>query len=427
MANDQIARRDQGAQASATPNVPALDFSKIDPAIMARAAAIAAKVMASNGQINAAQALAAAYHFEQTGEVMGRHAYVGTTGQVAGQVLEGYRGVARALDMSQFQFRYRPLTEDEKRMHDIDPKWQAVACEIDVLRARAKCIRMHIEYYPVVGIGILKPSDKTTSSGQPKDPPKTKTWYWVLQKRSRMDGMRQLGENTTGDDVLEEADVEAPEGSHLTIEQAEAFVREHLRKLNAPEHTPEETKKLLTENVVAMRGDPQDDPFNDSPPPTDDDDQSTENERQDNEQPVVRPSSNSNGVPNCPTCGGEMWDNHERKASGQMKANAPDYKCKNKECEGKYWPGQWPTHDKPSDDQLGTLAGLVQILYPKREDKTKFKGWFANVFPAIDTSDVKTVPDLLNKLTSVEAETCIGTLRDMKNVIAELKDSDQAA
>jgi hypothetical protein len=436
MANDQIARRDQGAQPSATPNVPALDFSKIDPAIMTRAAAIAADIMANGGHINAAQALAAAYHFEQTGEVIGRHAYVGTTGQVAGKVLEGYRGVARGLDMSQFQFRYRPLTDDEKKMHDIDPKWQTVACEIDVLKARARCIRMHIEYQPVIGIGILKPSEKVTSSGQPKDPPKTKTWYWVLQKRSRVDGMRQLGENTSGDDVLEEADVEAPEGAHLTIGQAEAFVREHFRKLNAPERTPEEAKRLLAENVTAMRGDPQDDPFADKvadkdedtlgpPPPTDDDDQSTENERQGDEQPVARPSSNGN-TPHCPVCGGGMWDNQERKASGQMKPNAPDYKCKDKECEGKYWPGQWPPKTKPTDDQMAVMLELIKAVYPKKEDKTKFKGWFANTFPQFDTSAAKSVNDLLNMLVPVQADTCIASLETLHAALDELaKDSGQ--
>lgn len=37
---------------------------------------------------------------------------------------------------------------------------------------------------------------------------------------------------------------------------------------------------------------------------------------------------------NCPICGGEMWDNRERKRNPK----APDYKCKDKSCEGVIWP-----------------------------------------------------------------------------------------
>lgn len=247
-------------------SAPALDFSQIGPEIMARAAAIAADVMANGGTINPAQALAAAYHFEQTGEVIGRHAYVGTTGQVAGKVLEGYRGVARELDMSRYQFRYRPLTDEEKELHGIGPNLQALACEVDVLKARAACIRMGVPYQPIIGVGILSPKDKTTASGQPKDPPKTKTWYWVLQKRARVDALRQLGENTSAEDVLDEAGVEAPAGS-LSVEQAEALLQAKRAEAEAAARPDAEAVARSRANVLAMRGDPNDDPYNDPLPP----------------------------------------------------------------------------------------------------------------------------------------------------------------
>jgi hypothetical protein len=82
---------------------PVLDLSEIPAEVKAQAAAIAADVLAQGGTINAARALAAAYYFQRTGEIPGRHAYVGTTGRVAGRVLEGYRGIARELDMSRYQ------------------------------------------------------------------------------------------------------------------------------------------------------------------------------------------------------------------------------------------------------------------------------------------------------------------------------------
>ena len=244
------------------PNGPTLDFSQIGPEIMSRAAAIAADVMANGGQINPAQALAAAYHFEQTGEVIGRHAYVGTTGQVSGKVLEGYRGVTRDLDMSRYQVRYRPLTDDEKMWHEIEPGWMALACECDVLKARTQCIRAGIPYTPMVGIGIVKPADKLTAQGKPKDPPKTKTWYWVLQKRARVDVLRQLGENTSAEDVLDEAGIEAPAG-YITVEQAEALVHERERAAQRETLWGPEQQAALERNVTAMRGDPEDTPYGD--------------------------------------------------------------------------------------------------------------------------------------------------------------------
>ena len=44
----------------------------------------------------------------------------------------------------------------------------------------------------------------------------------------------------------------------------------------------------------------------------------------------------------CPACQKNMWDNRPKKAAGEMKPNAPDFKCKDRSCDGKYWPGQWP-------------------------------------------------------------------------------------
>jgi len=43
------------------------------------------------------------------------------------------------------------------------------------------------------------------------------------------------------------------------------------------------------------------------------------------------------GVPACPKCGGAMWDNREKKASGRFSAKAPDFGCKDKQCDGKIW------------------------------------------------------------------------------------------
>lgn len=43
-------------------------------------------------------------------------------------------------------------------------------------------------------------------------------------------------------------------------------------------------------------------------------------------------------APKCPKCGGPMWDNRE----GKKNPKAPDYKCKNKACDGAIWQGAAP-------------------------------------------------------------------------------------
>lgn len=51
-------------------------------------------------------------------------------------------------------------------------------------------------------------------------------------------------------------------------------------------------------------------------------------------------------LPNCPKCGGKMWDNRPKKAAGEMNAKAPDFKCRDRSCDTALWPGQWPPKEK---------------------------------------------------------------------------------
>jgi hypothetical protein len=45
------------------------------------------------------------------------------------------------------------------------------------------------------------------------------------------------------------------------------------------------------------------------------------------------------GVPSCPKCGGAMWDNRE----GKRHPKAPDFKCKDRSCDGVIWPPRGST------------------------------------------------------------------------------------
>jgi hypothetical protein len=50
------------------------------------------------------------------------------------------------------------------------------------------------------------------------------------------------------------------------------------------------------------------------------------------DSPVERKTSEP--ATECPKCGGEMWDNREKKTNPK----APDFKCKDKDCDGVIWP-----------------------------------------------------------------------------------------
>ncbi len=45
-----------------------------------------------------------------------------------------------------------------------------------------------------------------------------------------------------------------------------------------------------------------------------------------------------NDVPPCPRCGGKMWDNR----LGKRNPKAPDFKCRDRDCDGVIWPAKAP-------------------------------------------------------------------------------------
>jgi len=224
-------------------SAPQLDFSGVPLPVLSRAASIAAEIMANGGSITPPQALAAAYHFYETGEVIGRHAYVGTKGNVAGRVLEGYRGVARKLDMSKYQWRYRPPTPDEMARHHIGPQDRMTVCELDVLAARRQCIEMGVEYQPIIGVSIVRQGDKINS-------PAFRDSVWLMEKQARVDALRQVGEQTSGDEDLEEAEAHGVDvaeiramqenGAVINQEQMAAAIDKAVIKQAQAARTPEE-------------------------------------------------------------------------------------------------------------------------------------------------------------------------------------------
>jgi hypothetical protein len=59
-------------------------------------------------------------------------------------------------------------------------------------------------------------------------------------------------------------------------------------------------------------------------------------------------------IPNCPKCQGPMWDNRV----GKRNPKAPDFKCKDRECDGVIWPprGAAPVTGAAVPEPAGTVA-----------------------------------------------------------------------
>jgi hypothetical protein len=68
-------------------------------------------------------------------------------------------------------------------------------------------------------------------------------------------------------------------------------------------------------------------------------------------------STDATAVPNCPKCQGPMWDNRV----GKRNPKAPDFKCKDRECDGVVWP---PRGAKPVAAAAPDAAGPVAAGMP---------------------------------------------------------------
>jgi hypothetical protein len=66
-------------------------------------------------------------------------------------------------------------------------------------------------------------------------------------------------------------------------------------------------------------------------------------------------------APPCPDCGGPMWDNRAKKASGEFASNRPDFSCKKQngdpDCRGAIWPPKehMPGERQREDDGFGSM------------------------------------------------------------------------
>lgn len=117
-------------------------------------------------------------------------------------------------------------------------------------------------------------------------------------------------------------------------------------------------------------------------------------------QPIPLPSGPDS--PLCPTCGGRMWDNRMSKRNPK----APDFKCRNRSCDGLLWPGQQRTAISATQPpRLAAIEGgesvedsadesapkVLPILRQKYLDLTAFA--LDSVRPEYETRGMECRPD----------------------------------
>ena len=74
----------------------------------------------------------------------------------------------------------------------------------------------------------------------------------------------------------------------------------------------------------------------------------------------------------CPKCGGPMWDNREKKATGKFKPTSPDFSCKDKECGGAIWPEKKGDKKDPAwEGAKNDLARAAERAWPSATSKQR--------------------------------------------------------
>jgi hypothetical protein len=81
-------------------------------------------------------------------------------------------------------------------------------------------------------------------------------------------------------------------------------------------------------------------------------------------------------APKCPKCGGAMWDNRQ----GKTNPKAPDFKCKDKACDGALWPPKDVPQEPPAngnhDAELDAIPGAAATtLCTDSQRKAMFALW----------------------------------------------------
>ena len=87
----------------------------------------------------------------------------------------------------------------------------------------------------------------------------------------------------------------------------------------------------------------------------------TQTPRQETKRSDGPPAASQGELGICPKCGGDMWDNRTNKKNPK----APDWKCKDKQCDGVIWP---PKESKPRKADDGPPDGFEPPPFDPNDD-----------------------------------------------------------
>lgn len=388
-------------------NTDILAGVELDPRMLMAAKAI--QIMGGTNddgtpKISTDMAIAAALYQAGTGQLVGRDFYVNDK---VGR-MEGYRGAARDAanrGAGELQIDYRPLRPDENEENEVKPGDTAYICEVYQLRAWRMAQKMGQPYKPIIGIGIVRETEKYTDTDKWAQNNKGKwykaglkpreewkpiqleggmTWAKKAKNRAYKDALRHVpGAPISAAEILEEGALDGvplpPEGARLTVEQAEKWVEQEGRtEAVVAEYralTPEEQSARFQANVNAMRGDPNADPFQDAPPPPGvTPEQDFADMPSATEEHAAQQAERDGFVPTCPVCNSEMWDNREGKRNPQ----APDFKCKDKQCPGdggKNKPYAIWLPETPEKGRSAMFANVKAVYGEGEAQQAEFKTW----------------------------------------------------
>lgn len=249
------------------------------------------KLLLPNGaKLSDAEALAGAQYARTTGLDPFRGEFYVVPGI---GVVPGYKGVFVRQNAQGIEpdYRYRPLTEDEKDWHDILPGDKAIICYATEPAEAAAARKENREPRIWDGVGIVRKADqwisfewRKTQDGSKNykfalpeaqwkeraNPPAGRSWGWVAQNRALKDCANHMGIpfGLDAETILDQAAaagvaVAVPNGAELSADQAEAAVAQALRDYGrqAQPLTDAELQARLAANVAMMRGSQTDDPF----------------------------------------------------------------------------------------------------------------------------------------------------------------------
>lgn len=119
---------------------------------------------------------------------------------------------------------------------------------------------------------------------------------------------------------------------------------------------------------------------------------------------------------NCNICGGEMWDNRAKKTEGKISPKAPDFKCKDPNCNGVKWP---PKNTTPQ--QVSTYTAQPSWSSAPVPSKSEEKvDWAAKERQSMAQTAMKSASEIVAALISLgkeqwDSNTAQSTTKQMAN------------